>query len=115
MSRVLPLLSCVLLLLYAKSCGSSQPASLSVHALHHPHQPPARGGSVAQACYPGRPHSALIISPQPQPSTADVGLSSLKSLRSKVTHIHMHTDARTHTGKHTHIHMNTHTHTHAHK
>ncbi|CAL8399423.1 unnamed protein product [Arctogadus glacialis] len=37
MSRVSPLLSCVLLLLYAQSCGSSQPASLSVHALHHPH------------------------------------------------------------------------------
>uniref|UniRef100_A0A8C5FA26 Inhibin subunit beta Aa n=1 Tax=Gadus morhua TaxID=8049 RepID=A0A8C5FA26_GADMO len=47
MSRVLPLLSCVLLLLYAKSCGSSQPASLSVHALHHPHQPQAAAAAAA--------------------------------------------------------------------
>ncbi|CAL8294625.1 unnamed protein product [Lota lota] len=41
MSRVLPLLSCVLLLLYAQSCGSSQPTSLSLHALHRHHQPQA--------------------------------------------------------------------------
>ncbi|XP_059900712.1 inhibin subunit beta Aa [Gadus macrocephalus] len=46
MSRVLPLLSCVLLLLYAQSCGSSQPASLSVHALHHPHQPQAAAAAM---------------------------------------------------------------------